>query len=610
MTIKKETLEKICLELLQEKNLRNFQDFDLEVVPYENMDVHLAAWMTLEDWRMHFMVAEELDTFLGEVRKRKQIDLSQEEALRKMLRFDMLHEYGHYRYCSASPEGEQRLIDGILPVVKRYRFREDDIVADVASLKNKFADTVLNVVQAHGEDGFADGFCIDYLTGLLARGGRMSKGGALFMESNLLLGYMSLQKKFRGYFPRFFPAHSRRIRQLVDIFTGDKEATQAVLQQKEPEAVSSLLQQRLLNPYLWTEMAARYTEVMLPYQDADEPESCAHDHPPMPLPGMGSGGPKKKGKPQKGKGKDKNKKPGRRGKGKNDNNFDGLPGIFPRQLHRLYGERAGRIALFAEDEQDPLRFEKYQGQEQADGDEQKPYLWSATKIYPAGTAETAKNFPAGETTGRRIQLVQGSFPIDLEIAALQAPGHIPDLAWILDCSASMSFDPWKGEGEYHIASLAVYSKLRYLEEIGIAPLLNYNLTGFSDETLSSGWRSYYELPEVIKSLFAYQGGGTTLDPKLIRNLWQKRRDNFICFMLSDTDFNSRANAEEVLREIDTMLEIPGIGFFLFQIGAESSFSTELRKRGKAGVLPVTGAQDFLNLGLRFTRDLYGEAVHA
>ena len=81
----------------------------------------------------------------------------------------------------------------------------------------------------------------------------------------------------------------------------------------------------------------------------------------------------------------------------------------------------------------------------------------------------------------------------------------------------------------HYAVLAFYSILKDLEQKGIAPLLNYHLINFSQDSISSGWCSYSEITKVKQTIFDYQGLGTKLDPMTLSNLRLERKDNFILF---------------------------------------------------------------------------------
>jgi len=192
---------------------------------------------------------------------------------------------------------------------------------------------------------------------------------------------------------------------------------------------------------------------------------------------------------------------------------------------------------------------------------------------------------------------------------LETAGGIPDISFIFDTSSSEGFNPLakdeKQKGSYDLACLGFYSIVKYLESIGLAPMMNFNVINFSSFTKSSGWSPYSDLNRLKRLLFAHQNGATFLDPVAIRKLTSGRKDSFISFMLSDTGFNSEKNAEEIIKEID-LLSQSSSHFHLFQLGGlETKFSNQVKRLG-AGVDLINSTEDFMNLSLKFTQNLYGE----
>src|SRR3989344_9625783 len=260
------------------------------------------------------------------------------------------------------------------------------------------------------------------------------------------------------------------------------------------------------------------------------------------------------------------------------------------RLDQLYRERAGHVRLIAESPDRELpKMELLIGSEEMPLSDFNPRTvdWSSTRIGPRG-----------------VQLYRKVPGFTLPIKDEDTPGGIPDLSFIVDSSSSMKFDPWEGTGEYHIAALTIYSLMRYLEEEALAPLLNFNMINFAGATVESGWQSYHDIERVKRTLFDYQCLGTYLDPNALRNLRLNRRDEFICFMLSDTGFNDPANTQDLLRQVDAMIAKRGIGFYLFQIGDHSEFSLGVEERGLP-VQCIKDVQEFQDMTIAFTRELYG-----
>ena len=148
--------------------------------------------------------------------------------------------------------------------------------------------------------------------------------------------------------------------------------------------------------------------------------------------------------------------------------------------------------------------------------------------------------------------------------------------------------------------------LDQLEEIGIAPLLKYNMINFSSRTVESGWHTYAQMPAVKRAMFDYQGSFTYLDPRALERLRKGRTDSFLCFLLTDGGFNANANADAVLAEIDMMQKTGSIGIHAFNLGgSDCYFWRGFRNLGLKDQ-PVRNAQDFLDKAIKFTKEFYSE----
>ncbi len=269
------------------------------------------------------------------------------------------------------------------------------------------------------------------------------------------------------------------------------------------------------------------------------------------------------------------------------------------ELDALYRERATRLPIFTEEENFPEnRYELLLGQEEISPSEFNPTNvdWSSTRLITRRDGT------------KHLELYRGTIPLPLDIeGGKETPRGIPDLAFVIDRSPSMHFNPVKGEGQYHLAGLGLYGILKDLEDKGLAPLLNYLMMVFSSDTNSSGWRGYHELDRVKQTFFDYGGEGTFLAPEALAKLRTSRRDNFLCFMLSDTDFNYKDNIDELIKEVELMKAEGGIGFFLFLLGNPTRFSQAVEKIGYP-VKPSRTAEDFINQSIKFSRELYGEVI--
>lgn len=136
----------------------------------------------------------------------------------------------------------------------------------------------------------------------------------------------------------------------------------------------------------------------------------------------------------------------------------------------------------------------------------------------------------------------------------------PDICFLLDTSASMADDVeskiniqsigmaqkliksrfyfgegkicWSEKSKYHHVLLGFNGAIKWLNSQGIAPYIRYNVITFSRQTLSSGWRDWFEIEECKKIAYLPQFDTTLIDYKVIeREL--KRREPFVLIILSD-----------------------------------------------------------------------------
>lgn len=477
------------------------------------------------------------------------------------------------------------------------------------------------------------------------------------------------EKLMKKYGPRFFLGHQRHLERVLSVFTGDKKITRAVLEETLSGENTTYLVERLQDRSGWRQMAYDYADVIYPFwkkpdqwlenefskqkQGKSDPQNKIDYNKkksPSGTPKGGPGGTPKeklgqtprqkfegrqnpktmgKDKSKDGSGEDGEKDNSTKPTGGEDKPQEGdtedyldkrrkRVGEFLRKatylshepysspylkhytkLDALYRERAAKLPIFTEEENFPEnRYELLLGQEEMSPSEFSPTNvdWSSTRLITRRDGT------------KHLELYRGKIPLPLDIEGKdETPRGIPDLAFIIDRSPSMHFDPVKGKGEYHLAGLGLYGILKDLEDKGISSLLNYLMVVFSRDTNSSGWRSYHELDKVKQTFFDYGGESTILDPNALTDLRKNRRDNFLCFMLSDTDFNCKDNIDELITEVELMKAEGGIGFFLFLLGHPTRFSRAVEKIGYP-VKPIRTAEDFMNQSIKFSRELYGEVI--
>jgi len=185
--------------------------------------------------------------------------------------------------------------------------------------------------------------------------------------------------------------------------------------------------------------------------------------------------------------------------------------------------------------------------------------WGATRIDPNG----------------RLQLYEKKIAITDDTPAKLEMIGFPDLLFIVDSSGSMKWDPKAGTGPYDSLLRAVYSVLYFLERHGKAQYMRFAVVNFSGTTVQTPWLPFAELRKVKELLFKHQGGGTTLDCAVVRQIVDASPDRFLCLMVTDGQIS---NATDVLCIIKAMVA-KGHGFVLIQIGRPSALTQQLHKAG-------------------------------
>ena len=642
----KQHVTKLCWDVIREKDYKAFNDTVVKVD--ENLE-NFAAFITLNERKIHILTGIDIYDAIDNMLKDTKLKYTRNEVLEKIMYFMVVHEYGHHQWCPRTQENFVAILEGSYEAIKGREINEEKIQQLCLYLHNLFSDTILNsinsCVDSNGQkfrEGHGLFYLLNYHYNKKRKGVKGDKAFTLFVQSNRLLcnGDIELEKLTKKYYRRFFLGGDRYLKKIVDVFSGDETLTKQILNRQSNSETFYKVTNRMRDSSLWKKMSYDYTNIMYPFlinrnlwlessytrKNIEEQEEKGQ---------QGGGGEKGTSRKIIGRTRQQRKAGGGNEKKGGKNGKDDLPSngsdIFDKiidslsphtpfsshylkhfdQLDRLYKERAGRIALFVEkDEREAPHFEKQLSTEEMPLQEfsSRDIDWSSTRIHKK------------KDGSKEIELFRGSNPLILPFEAKESPGGIPDLAWVFDSSISMEFSPFKnnGEGDYHFAVQSFYSKLNFLEDAGIAGVLNYFLANYSGMTVSSGWRSYSELEIIKKTLFDYQGGCTFLNPKIFEEMRRTRRDNFICFMLTDGGFNERENREQIIKEIELMRE-SGAGFYLFNIldkerldagmisEEELMFAKELKIRGFP-VTDIASAEDFMKMSIKFTKDLYGEVI--
>ncbi|MDP2908589.1 MAG: hypothetical protein Q8N77_02170 [Nanoarchaeota archaeon] len=617
----------LCQKTIIDKGWKTFQDIEVEVA--EQLHPVNAA-ITTADRKIHIEVCNDFYKAVETLKTDEKLEEDSGSITELIVQEVVEHEYSHHGLCPRTKENFEQILDGIFEAIHGKEYDTGRIRELCFYISNAFSDTIVNTTNAHtgrDKESYRKGFDMLYLFSENYQRKKVgkrhtSKGFTLFVDTNQFLCGTSKElneKMWKKYFPSLFIGFSRYRKKIIDVFTGDENLTNLVLKRQLDEESATKLVDRLKDTSLWNQMAYDYAKIMHPFLNKlNDGEAKLLENSFT----KGSGSPSSKKQPkesQQPKQGDKDQKtPGDKkddkcsGKDKGDLiddlirrlTKDHTPYTSPylqdfAKLDQLYRLRAGKLALYAQDKNISPQYEKNLSREELPLDDFK-----ASDIDWASTRVIRK-----KDGSKHVELYRGSVPLILPFEGDEKPVGLPDLSFIFDSSISMGFQPYSGDGngEYHFAALTFYSILNYLESEGIAPLLNYHLINFSNSTYSSGWCSYSEINKVKVTLFDYQSGGTVLNPKYLHDLRTSRKDNVISFMLSDTDFNLQENEKEIIKAVDEILASGGIGFYLFQMGQPSTFSEEMKKRN-VPVHYVKSAEDFMNKAIRFSKDLYGEAI--
>lgn len=168
--------------------------------------------------------------------------------------------------------------------------------------------------------------------------------------------------------------------------------------------------------------------------------------------------------------------------------------------------------------------------------------------------------------------------------------ELPDLLVVVDSSGSMtwSMGPKDLRGAYHVALVAGLAAVdtAYRKGSNIAAI------NFSGNILKCGWTR--DRSEVEGTLLAYQGGGTVMPVKTIKELCQEANTSVMSVIITDTGVS---NWGPFVKTIDT-LSRQGHRMFIFHIGGKkdtiSKAATHLIQAG-AIVIPVSSIKDLPGL---------------
>lgn len=152
---------------------------------------------------------------------------------------------------------------------------------------------------------------------------------------------------------------------------------------------------------------------------------------------------------------------------------------------------------------------------------------------------------------------------------------LPDLAFLLDSSGSMGYEPYEGRGLYDLLLRTVFGVFHWLRTKGLASYLRYAVLNFSETTRYSGWCDWAQRDRLYDVLFDYQGGKTVLGADVLRRAAAESQRPFAAIMVTDGELEQHEKSLECIAGCFR----PPDGLVLVQLNTDSRFARRLREMG-------------------------------
>jgi hypothetical protein len=177
--------------------------------------------------------------------------------------------------------------------------------------------------------------------------------------------------------------------------------------------------------------------------------------------------------------------------------------------------------------------------------------------------------------------------------------EIPDLLIVLDSSGSMGWNylaaSEDAKGPYHTALIAAFASLHYAAKNGV----KFSIINFSDRADVCQWTYNYAKAE--KVLLRYQGGGTQLPIKVIRQQCEKAEKKSLVFIITDFGIYNWSNAKKIMVELSQKGH-KIVGFF---IGSDKIPKKKFSKLlSKVTFYPIKNWEDLINLVIKEIKKYY------
>lgn len=424
------------------------------------------------------------------------------------------HEMGHWEVCPFDSEGQYLLIEPIGQVVRKVRgtWNEKKTKACINLLANMVADVVVDTVLS-----------------LEDKGSKYADAQALFflkglnttqLRSPVYDMFIRLNLELWGKKSKITEQVASRLSKTTDPVTLEKATalfrTLRSLKNR-PEDLAS----RLRNRYVWSELAEELARVFLSLMPTTRPIPVWW-----------------------------------------------RPSPFRKVLAVLYEGRVGMVRMALPGDSGclntyPIAPLICQPMDSRRAPELEQLVWAETRCLPSRTRKP------------KLQLWHADVNLEVPLQPVHGQGFLPDLAFWVDSSASMEYEPFSGRGEYDLLLRTVFGVFKWLKDQGVAAYLNYAALNFSGLTLYSGWRDWNGREALYRTLFHYQGGSTRLNLNQAKRLIGESRRPFVVFMITDGEVD---NVQSVLQFIQNHFTPPK-GFVLVQVGRTTELARGLQSQG-------------------------------
>ncbi len=509
----------------------------------------------------------------------------------KIVKFAIKHEMGHWEHCPGDTEYKEMILEAISQGLKKGGLSEDQIREKTGEVECMFSDIIVN-----GTNILRD---LD---------GSFTEGGATFYafqaiksQSQDMLKKLVQNKQYEDYFAIFVDAQMKLVqgndvaRNLAKSYSKDygvvgkesqrvleamigKDLAQKVFENRLSEQERLDAARLLKKEERWRQMATEFGQIMAKYvknQSNSDMRKMVHQAPQTKI---------------RETDEQKRREVIRQGIGKGG---EMLYADKYEVMDETYKQAAERIVV---------EFMRGTGEIPRTSIFNMAIRRLGDKEAPTGDIAWSRTIFTGN--GKRPWLFKKEMPYDIDTPGSSETGSFEDIIFMLDTSGSMH---WSGvaldKSKYDISLRAVYSVIKYLEETGKAPYINYGLVQFGnpESTTWSGWKSYYELDSLKAQLFTgYQNANhTILEGDKINDALLTRKQGFLAIMNTDGEIENLGEAQSACKEVINK----GNDFAVLQIASRSEFASFMGANG-AMVFNIDNPEDLVGLTLSIVRSKY------